>query len=65
MAYTGSYVLAYGVVYAAVLVTRQLPDENAVIQGLRDGGRAALAELDYGKASTAKPAQMTVVAAAS
>jgi len=43
--YTGSYVLAYGVVYAAVFVARSLPQENPVMHGLRDGGRAALDEL--------------------
>jgi hypothetical protein len=46
MAYTGSYVLAYGIVYAAVFVAQSLPQENPVMQGLRDGGRAARDELD-------------------
>ena len=40
--YTGSYVLAYGVVYAAVFVAQSLPQENPVMNGFRDGGRAAL-----------------------
>ena len=44
MAYTGSYVLAYGIVYAAVFVAQSLPQENAVMRGLRDGGRAAIDE---------------------
>jgi hypothetical protein len=42
--YTGSYVLAYGVVYAAVFVAQSLPQENPVMRGLRDGGRAAVDE---------------------
>ena len=44
MVYTGSYVLAYGVVYAAVFVAHSLPQENPVMRGLRDGGRAAMDE---------------------
>jgi hypothetical protein len=48
MVYTGSYVLAYGAVYAAVFVARSLPQENPVMRGFRDGGRAAMAELDDG-----------------
>ena len=46
MAYTGSYVLAYGIVYAAVFVVQSLPQENPVMKGLRDGGQAARDELD-------------------
>jgi hypothetical protein len=45
MVYTGSYVLAYGVVYAAVLIAQSLPQENPVMHGLRQGGRAAMDEL--------------------
>jgi hypothetical protein len=43
--HTGSYVLAYGVVYAAVFIAHSLPQENPVMSGLRDGGRAAIDEL--------------------
>jgi len=43
--YMGSYVLAYGVVYATVFVAQSLPQDNAVARGFRDGGRAALDEL--------------------
>ena len=46
MVYTGSYVLAYGVVYATVFVARSLPQENAAMQGFRDGRRAAISDLD-------------------
>jgi hypothetical protein len=40
--YTSAYVFSYGVVYAAVFVAQALPQENAIMHGLRDGGRAAL-----------------------
>ena len=46
MAYTGSYVLAYGIVYAAVFVSHSLPQENPIMRGFRDGGRAAWDEFD-------------------
>ena len=46
MVYTGSYVLAYGFVYATVFVARSLPQENAAMQGFRDGRRAAISDLD-------------------
>jgi hypothetical protein len=48
MTYSGSYVLAYGVVYAAVFIAQSLPQENPVMHGMRDGGRAALDQLDDG-----------------
>jgi len=47
MIYSGSYALAYGVVYAAVFVAQSLPQENPVMHGFRDGGRAAMDELDH------------------
>ena len=46
MVYTGSYVLAYGVVYATVFVASSLPQDNPLMRGLRDGGRAAMVEFD-------------------
>jgi hypothetical protein len=45
MIYSGSYALAYGVVYATVLVAQSLPQENPVMHGFRDGGQAAMDEL--------------------
>jgi len=45
MVYTGSYALSFGVVYAAVFVALSLPQDNPVMPGFRDGGRAALAQL--------------------
>jgi hypothetical protein len=47
-AYTGAYVLAYGVVYATVFVAQSLPQENPVMRGFSDGGRAAMDELAEG-----------------
>jgi hypothetical protein len=45
MIYTGSYALAYGVVYATVFIAQSLPQENPVMHGFRDGGQAAMDEL--------------------
>jgi hypothetical protein len=42
MAYTSSYWLSYGVVYATVFAAHSLPQENPVMHGLRDGARAAM-----------------------
>jgi hypothetical protein len=46
MVYSGTYALAYGVVYATVFVAQSLPQENPVMHGFRDGGRAAMDQLD-------------------
>jgi hypothetical protein len=46
LVYTSSYVLAYGIVYAAVFVAQSLPQENPVMHGLRDGGQAALDQIN-------------------
>ena len=48
MVYSGAYALAYGVVYATVFVAQSLPQENPVMHGFRDGGRAAMDELNGG-----------------
>jgi hypothetical protein len=48
MIYSGAYALAYGVVYATVFVAQSLPQENPVMHGFRDGGRAAMDELGGG-----------------
>jgi len=45
MIYTGSYALAYGVVYATVFIAQSLPQENPIMHGFRDGGQAAMDEL--------------------
>jgi hypothetical protein len=46
MIYSGSYALAYGIVYATVFVAQSLPQENPVMHGFRDGGGAAMDELN-------------------
>ena len=48
MTYTGSYALAYGVVYATMFIVRSLPQDNPIMNGLYDGGRAAVNELNGG-----------------
>jgi hypothetical protein len=48
MAYTGSYVLAYGLVYATMFVVQSLPQDNPIMHGLGDGGRAAMDDLSGG-----------------
>jgi hypothetical protein len=45
IAYTGAFVVAYGVVYATVFVAQSLPRENAVMRGFGDGAQAAMDEL--------------------
>ena len=45
MIYSGSYALAYGLVYAVVFVVQMMPQENPVMHGFRDGGKAAMDEL--------------------
>ena len=45
MIYSGSYALAYGVVYAVVFAVQMMPQDNPVINGLHDGGKAAMDEL--------------------
>jgi hypothetical protein len=44
LAYTSVYMLSYGVVYTAIF-TYSLPGKNPLMNGLRDGARAAMDEL--------------------
>src|SRR5262249_8328971 len=53
--YNGSYGLAYGVVYAVVFVAQSLPQENPVMHGFRDGGKAAMDELSRSWFSGVRP----------
>lgn len=46
MIYNGCYALAYGVVYPIVFIAQSLPQENPVMRGFRDGGQAAMDELN-------------------
>jgi hypothetical protein len=45
MIYSGSYALAYGIVYATVFVAQLMPQDNPVMHGFHDGGKAAMDEL--------------------
>jgi hypothetical protein len=45
MIYSGSYALAYGIVYATVFVVQLMPQDNPVMHGFHDGGKAAMDEL--------------------
>jgi hypothetical protein len=45
MIYSGSYALAYGLVYATVFVVQLMPHDNPVMHGFHDGGKAAMDEL--------------------
>jgi hypothetical protein len=48
-AYTTSYMLSYGVVYAAVFVAKSVPQENPIVEGFIDGGRAAIDAVNEAK----------------
>jgi hypothetical protein len=41
--------LSYGVVYATVFVAKSIPQENPIVEGLIDGGRAAIEALNEAK----------------
>ena len=45
MIYSGSYAVAYGIVYATVFVIQLMPQDNPVMHGFHDGGKAAMDEL--------------------
>ena len=46
MFYTGSYVFAYDIAHATVFVAQSLPQDSPIMRGFRDGGNAAVEELD-------------------
>lgn len=46
LVYTTSYSISYGVVFPAMLVARAVPKDNALVQGLVDGARAATDMVD-------------------
>ena len=52
-AYTGSYMVAYGVVYASVFVAKSLPQDNPVMEGFIDGGKAAVDAVNEAKGAKA------------
>ena len=39
--YSGAYAVSFGIVYAVVLVTQFLPQDNPVMHGFSDGAQAA------------------------
>ena len=41
--------ISYGIVYAAVFVAKSVPQENPVVEGFIDGGRAALDAVNEAK----------------
>jgi hypothetical protein len=45
MIYSGSYALAYGVVYAVMFAVQMMPQDNPMMHGFHDGGKAAMDEL--------------------
>jgi hypothetical protein len=42
LAYNTCYTISYGVVFPSVLLARSVPQNNAVVNGLVDGARAAM-----------------------
>ena len=46
MIYSGSFALTYGVVYATVFVAQMIPQDNSMMYGFQDGGKAAMDELN-------------------
>lgn len=48
-AYTTSYMISYGVVYATVFAAKSLPQDNPVMKGFIDGGRAAVDAVNEAK----------------
>jgi len=47
--YTTSYMVSYGVVYATVFVAKSIPQDNAIVKGLIDGGKAAVDAVNEAK----------------
>jgi hypothetical protein len=47
--YQGAYMVSYGVVYATVFVASAVPRQNPLVEGLMDGGRAAIDALNEAK----------------
>jgi len=41
--------VSYGVVYATVFVAKSVPQDNAIVKGLIDGGRAAVDAVNEAK----------------
>ena len=50
LVYTTCYTVSYGVVFPTVLVARSIPGNNAMVNGLVDGAKAARDAVDQIKA---------------
>lgn len=48
-AYTSSYMVSYGIVYATVFLAKSVPQDNPIVEGFIDGGRAAMEALNEAK----------------
>jgi hypothetical protein len=46
LTYTACYAVSYGVVFPTIFVARAVPKENALVNGLVDGARAARAAIE-------------------
>jgi hypothetical protein len=55
LTYTTCYMISYGVVYAAVFLAKSLPQNNPIMEGLIDGGRAAFDAVNENKGITLAP----------
>lgn len=52
-AYTSSYMVSYGIVYGTVFIARAIPQDNPIVEGFVDGGRAAIDALNEAKEAQA------------
>lgn len=57
LTYATCYRVAYGVVYATVFLAKSIPQNNPIVQGLVDGGRAAVQAVNEQKGQTATVVQ--------
>jgi hypothetical protein len=55
LTYTACYAVSYGVVFPTLLVARAVPKENALVDGLIDGARAARAAIESWQHESAPP----------
>ena len=47
--YTSCYMVSYGIVYATVFLAKSIPQDNPVVEGFIDGGRAAIDAVNEAK----------------
>lgn len=47
--YTSCYMVSYGVVYATVFLAKSIPQNNPIVEGFVDGGRAAIDAVNEAK----------------